>query len=217
MIALAIIGRFVPPQGWIAIGLLQMAQAKDDRDPNLAAGWFTFLMGFGAIGRAGGVGGVAEEVATAAEVDLAAQESAAVEEVAATTPSPQAPLDTVVGNDGIATWVKVPGDPKAFARIVEESGALHVTDIFRGGLPPGAGSQILAEGLKAAGVRHGQTVVFEGVINTETIAAARTGQSAANSLLGRLGAKALRALGLEPANIEYQVMRGKLAVIIMVK
>ena len=47
-----------------------------------------------------------------------------------------------VTNDGMAIWAKVAGDPKAFARIVQEPGALHVTDIFRGAQGPGSGSQI---------------------------------------------------------------------------
>jgi hypothetical protein len=121
-------------------------------------------------------------------------------------------------DDGFATWAKVAGDEKAFARIVQEADALHVTDIYRGSLPPGSGSQLLAEGLKAAGgIRSGQRLIFKNIINPETIAAYEAGASAGTSLLGRTGTKALGYLGLEATTFEFQIVRGKLDLIIGVK
>jgi RHS repeat-associated protein len=126
-------------------------------------------------------------------------------------------LTLSVSNDGIATWVKVPGNEKAFARIVDEKGALHVTDIFGGGLPAGSGSQILAAGLKASGMRSGQQLVFKSVINEETLATFRAGGNAAESHLGRLGSKALGQLGLEASSFEFRMVRDKLDLAIGVK
>lgn len=122
-----------------------------------------------------------------------------------------------VTDDGIAVWVKVASDPKAFARIERASDGLHVTDIFRGGLPAGSGSQILATGLRAGGLSSGQKLVFKGIINQETLAAYRAGESAASSLLGRLGGKALGQVGLKASSFEFQMVRGKLDLVIGIK
>jgi RHS repeat-associated protein len=122
-----------------------------------------------------------------------------------------------VAEDSMAIWAKVAGDPKAFARLVREPGALHVTDVFRGAQGPGSGSQILAAGLKAGGMSPGQQLVFKNIINEETLAAYRAGASASSSLLGRLGSKALGQLGLEASSFEFQVVRGKLDLVIGVK
>ena len=88
---------------------------------------------------------------------------------------------------------------------------------FRGQLPAGSGSKILSAGLQASGVKSGSTLVFEGIINPETLATYRAGAPAGESLLARLGNKALKQLGLEASSYEFQVARGKLNLIVKVK
>jgi len=63
----------------------------------------------------------------------------------------------------------------------------------------------------------GSTLVFEGIINPETLATYRAGAPAGESLLARLGNKALKQLGLEASSYEFQVARGKLNLIVKVK
>ena len=130
---------------------------------------------------------------------------------------PRAPTDKgfKTSNDGMATWVKVPGDPKASVRIEQGyDGVNNVTDIFSGNLPRGGGSDLLATGLKAVGVKSGGQFRFTGIINPETLAAYTSGVAPADSLLGKVGIKALEKLGLEASTVQYELVRGKLAVAI---
>jgi hypothetical protein len=121
-----------------------------------------------------------------------------------------------VSSDGFATWVRVAGDSKAFARIEREGRAVHVTDIFRGSQPAGSGSQILVAGLRANGLRTGDQLVFKGIINPETLQTYSSGGDASASLLGRLGTRALGDLGLASGSAEFQMVRGKLNLVIHV-
>jgi hypothetical protein len=122
-----------------------------------------------------------------------------------------------VSVDGIAFWVKVAGDPKAYARILRDTDALRVTDISRGALPAGSGALILAEGLRAATLASGQRLIFSGITNAETLAHCESDLIAADSLLGRLGARALRQIGLEPVAYQFELVRGKLDLQIVVR
>jgi RHS repeat-associated protein len=122
-----------------------------------------------------------------------------------------------IEDDGIAVWAKIRGDSKAFTRIIKEPGALRVTDTFRGSQPPGTGTQLLMAALRTTGVKHGQQLVFEGIINPETVATFRAGGSAADSLLGHVGSKALKELGYEASGFEFRLVRDKLDLIIGVK
>jgi hypothetical protein len=105
----------------------------------------------------------------------------------------------------------------AYARILRDTDALRVTDVFRGALPAGSGSRILAEGLKGAALVSGQRLIFSGITNAETLAHYESGLIAADSLLGRLGAKALRQIGLEPVTYEFETVRGKLNLLVVVR
>jgi RHS repeat-associated protein len=122
-----------------------------------------------------------------------------------------------VTNDGFATWAKVAGDPKAFARVVEGADGLHVTDVFRGSQPPGSGSQILAAALRGAGFAPGRQVIFKSIINAETLATHQAGGAAAESLLGRTGAKAIGQLGAEPTSFGFKSIGDKLSLAIRTK
>ncbi|HEY6725434.1 MAG TPA: RHS repeat-associated core domain-containing protein, partial [Polyangiaceae bacterium] len=122
-----------------------------------------------------------------------------------------------VSNDGIATWVKVSGDPKAFGRFERFGGVVNVTDVFRGSQPTGTGSEILVAGLRAEGFRQGEKLVFKGIINEETLAAYKAGGTAAESLLGRLGSKSLKKMGIEASSHEFQMAGDKLNMKIGVK
>jgi hypothetical protein len=97
------------------------------------------------------------------------------------------------------------------------SGNLNVTDIYSGGLPSGSGSQMLTEGLQAAGLKSGGQFSFTGIINPETIAAYQNGVNASESLLGKVGLKAVNDLGMKATSVEYQIVHGKLGITIGVK
>ena len=122
-----------------------------------------------------------------------------------------------ISNDGMATWVKVPGDPRASVRIEPGADGLKVTDIFSGSQPSGSGSDMLAAGLKKSGLKSGGKFSFTGIINPETMAAYKAGVAPTESLLGKVGLKALDKLGLEASTVEYELVRGKLALAIGVK
>jgi uncharacterized Zn-binding protein involved in type VI secretion len=140
--------------------------------------------------------------------------------IAPTKPAPAPELDIQgikVTNDGMATWVKVASDPKAVVRIENGYDGQLVTDIFRGNLAPGSGSKLLVEGLKSTGLRSGDKLVMKGIINPETLATYQSGGSPADALLGKVGAKAIQALGKEVSSYEFQINRGKLDLVIGVK
>ena len=77
--------------------------------------------------------------------------------------------------------------------------------------------RFLAASLREGGLSSGQQLVFKGIINPETLAAYQSGGSAAESLLGRLGSKTLGQMGMEASSFEFQMVRGKLDLVIGVK
>jgi hypothetical protein len=120
-------------------------------------------------------------------------------------------------DDGYAIWVKVDSDPKANVRIETSSTTINVTDIYSGNLPSGSGSELLSIGLKTSGLKSGDTFTFTKILNKETLAAYQSGIPATDSLLGKVGIKALRNLGLEASKVEYQMSRGSLNIVVGVQ
>ena len=120
-------------------------------------------------------------------------------------------------NDGFATWIKVVDDPRAVVRIEKNENSFYVTDINKGSLPGGSGSDLLATGLRTTGVKSGDKVAFTGIINQETLSAYQSGIAAADSLLGKTGRNAIAKLGMEVSKVEFQLVRGKLSLVIEIK
>ncbi len=115
--------------------------------------------------------------------------------------------------DQFSIQAKIPGDNVAFFRAtMPESGVVDVDSIFKGSLS--SGSDFLAQALKLHGTIPSKQLIFSGIVNAETREAFQRGTPAAESLLGRLGARALRELGIEPKSYRYEVVRGKLNLVI---
>lgn len=137
-------------------------------------------------------------------------------------PAAKAPVSKVnvpgvkTSSDDFAHWVKS-SDPKAFARLEPTTNGLSVTDLFRGNLPPGSGATILAEGLRSGGLRSGQQLSFSNITNRATREAFQAGVPAADSLLGKVGSKALGQIGLKGTTFEFQVAGDKLGLTIGVQ
>lgn len=109
----------------------------------------------------------------------------------------------------------VDGEPRAHIRMFPETnGVTEVTDFFRGDMPRGSGSIFLAKTLEAHGAIPSKQLFLSGIINPETIEAYQSGIPASESLLGKSATKALRHLGVEPNNVQYVIVRGKLGIAI---
>lgn len=119
-----------------------------------------------------------------------------------------------VTRDPFSIRATVAGDARAFARIEVEGSVARVTDVFRGGLPRGGGSDLVAAALRESGVGSGGQLVFSNITNASTRAAFAAGGNPATSVLGRTGTRALQQLGLQPSSFAFQEVRGKLSLVI---
>lgn len=123
------------------------------------------------------------------------------------------PAQVILERDEFSLQGKIVGDEAAFIRAtVPEPGVVVVDSIFKGTLP--SGSDFLAEMLKSSNAIPSQKLVFSSIMNPETLEAFRRGIPAADSLLGRSGTRALENLGIEPRSYRYEVVRGKLNLVI---
>lgn len=91
------------------------------------------------------------------------------------------------------------------------NGEINVTDLSNGD-KSGLGSDMLASGLKEAGLQPGQPFNFTTVINKPTVAYKEAGLPADTSQLGKTAQNALNKLGYEAGDISYGTAgRGKLS------
>lgn len=122
-----------------------------------------------------------------------------------------------LGSDQSSIIAKVQGAPTAHFRAeIPQPGTVNVTDIYRGELPKGTGGDFLAQALREHGAIPTDKLVFKGILNQPTLATYQAGGDAANSVLGRTGTQALEALGLKPESYVFQMVRGKLDLIIKI-
>jgi hypothetical protein len=126
--------------------------------------------------------------------------------------------EILFSRDSFSVKATIPGDPKAYARIeLPELGIANITDIFKGGLPKGGGSDLLAKTLQSQGVSPSKQLVFKNIINSPTIEAFEAGLNPADTVMGKVGQRTLEKLGLTPSSFRFEVNRGKLDLIIDVK
>jgi RHS repeat-associated protein len=128
-----------------------------------------------------------------------------------------APRVIEVVKDDFSIQARVPGDPKAWARLEIAGDVAKVTDVFRGGLPKGGGSELVAAAMKEAAVTSGGKLVFSNITNEATRAVFEAGGNPAMSVLGKTGTRALAMLGLEPASFAFEQVAGKLNLVIQIK
>lgn len=123
------------------------------------------------------------------------------------------PVRMVLERDEFSIQATIHSDNAAFFRAtMPEPGVVDVDSIFKGSLP--SGSDFLAHALKSHNAIPSKRLVFSGIVNAETKAAFEQGIPAADSLIGRSGARALESLGIEPKSFRYEVVRGKLNLVI---
>jgi len=127
-----------------------------------------------------------------------------------------APLD-VTTPDEFSVQGKLPGDPKAFVRVEPGTDVFKVTDIFRGGQPKGSGGDLLAQVLGKANFKSGNTLQIGPIENAPTQATFKAGGDPAGSVLGKTAKNALDRLGITPASFQFQIVRGKLTLVIVTK
>lgn len=121
--------------------------------------------------------------------------------------------ELAVTEDKYATWVKAKGDSRAVVRIESTPEGPKVTDLYKGDLASGSGSDMLAAGLEKSGLESGGKFSISGIVNPETMAAYESGVPAEDSLLGKVGTNALEKMGLKPSSISYEIVRDKLTII----
>jgi hypothetical protein len=100
-------------------------------------------------------------------------------------------------------WSVSEMNPKARAMVKKDGDVIQLSDVFRADLPAGSGSQLLADVLHSAGVKHGQTLFGGQVINPETLKAFKDGLKPSESLIGNTIRKALAELGFTPASMSW--------------
>lgn len=121
-----------------------------------------------------------------------------------------------LSKDAFSIKGSVPGDEIARVRaMVSAPGEINVTDINRGALvPKGSGGDFLAEVLKGHNQLPTKELRFTIINNPPTIEAYQAGLHPSKSVLGECGTKALESLGIKPTSYSWQIIKGKLALII---
>lgn len=79
-----------------------------------------------------------------------------------------------------------------------------VTHFDRGDLPPGSGSLILADLLNVYDIQLTRRLVFEDIINDDTLHSFNNDGEPEQTVLGRSGKRVLHELGLEPAAYRFE-------------
>ncbi|MBP0036054.1 MAG: hypothetical protein J7524_23310, partial [Roseofilum sp. Belize BBD 4] len=107
--------------------------------------------------------------------------------------------------------------PRPFVRAeLPARDVVEVTDIYRRTLPPGSGSMLLVKTLEHYDAIPYKRLIFTNIENAPTIETYKLGRDAAESVLGRVGRRALEKLGLNPTEFRFEMFRGKLNLIIEV-
>ncbi len=123
-----------------------------------------------------------------------------------------------VTDDGYSTTVKSRANPNALARIEPEGGGVFkMTDVQKRDQPSGTGAALLAEALKAVKAQPGNTLIIHNIVNRETVATHDAGGDPATSLLGRMSQRALEQIGLAPRSMTWEIIRGKLCIVIQIQ
>jgi hypothetical protein len=80
-------------------------------------------------------------------------------------------------------------------------------------LPPGTGVTLLAQALREVHAGPGFELTIHGIINPETVDAHKTGMNPLESKLGKTAERALAEIGLTPRNVRWEIIRGKLCIV----
>ncbi|MEO8272455.1 MAG: hypothetical protein ABI620_00135 [Chloroflexota bacterium] len=118
-----------------------------------------------------------------------------------------------VVDDGFATTVSARRDPTALVRIEQDGNSFRLTDIFRRDLPSGSGAALLAEGLKAVKAGPGAELMIHGIVNQPTVDVHKAGGNPAESVLGKTAIRALESIGLTARAMHWEIVRGKLCIV----
>ncbi|MCW5824006.1 MAG: hypothetical protein KIT34_14475 [Cyanobacteria bacterium TGS_CYA1] len=117
--------------------------------------------------------------------------------------------------DEFSIKATIPGDEMAWFHAEHpKDGVLAIEQIKKGTLPDGAGSHFLAEAIKAHDALPTKQVVLKGIVNKESLEAIRGGASPEETLVGRLTAKSLKQLGIQPINFRYELVGDKINIVI---
>lgn len=132
------------------------------------------------------------------------------------------PTDEELGlythDDGFGVWVKSRVDVEAAARVESGAAGPVITDVYRRGLPKGSGTALVSRALREVPPERGGKITISGIVNEPTLDALDAGLPASESLLGKLGARALRENGFEPGAARWTTGRnGKPGIEIDVK
>ncbi|PDT77473.1 SAM-dependent methyltransferase [Sinorhizobium sp. BJ1] len=89
--------------------------------------------------------------------------------------------------------------------------SIFVTHLFRGALPAGSGTKLLVDLIQRSGFSPQRALVFKNVHEQHTLLAFTRNTDPAASLLGKLGAKTVRSIGLDAVDFKFvqRVLDGK--------
>jgi hypothetical protein len=117
--------------------------------------------------------------------------------------------------DGYSIQARVPGDKRAWMRAeLPSEGVLEISDLSNGALPSGTGSKILAQALKGHGKMPTKRLILKDVINPPTRRQFMSGMAPEKTVMGKCATKALKELGLTPANYRFEQIGETLNLII---
>lgn len=120
--------------------------------------------------------------------------------------------------DEFSIKASIAGDDMAFVRAEQPApGVVDITSINRGSLPKGVAGEFLAEALRAHGAVPTKELVFSNITNEPTRSAFKLGADPAQSVLGQVGTKALESLGLKARAYRFELVKGKLNLVIEVE
>lgn len=90
-------------------------------------------------------------------------------------------------------------------------GVVTITDIKRGSLPRGTAGLLVSKVMRESGIRKPKTIVFQNVIEKNTVRTYNAGKSPENTVLASTAKLAIREMGLKPGKVSWEKDRiGKL-------
>jgi hypothetical protein len=120
--------------------------------------------------------------------------------------------------DEFSIQASIPGFPNSrFRAEIPSPGIVHVSDIFTREAPPGTGSKFLAQALKDLNEFPTKELRFTNILEEATEKAFFAGEDASSSKLAHTATRALNKLGIEPRSYRWEVVRGKLNLVIDTK
>ncbi|CAN5317762.1 hypothetical protein BH11CYA1_BH11CYA1_41250 [soil metagenome] len=123
-----------------------------------------------------------------------------------------------MSSDGFSIQAHAASDRLLWARAtVPSPGSVVITDINIGALPKGSGNQLLTKFLEAHNAIPREKLIFRQIMEPTTVQQLQDGIEPAQTVMGKLGIKSMKALGVTPKSCTVEIVEGQIVMTISTK